>query len=131
MTQAFTRQLTVNLQGTIRFMLVVAAVIAVVAWLFGRSRSAVGLRREVSGLTGQVQDSRWHLAVRVVGAVVAVALVLVLLNMENPSVLWAILLAILAGLGAVVAVSPQRDAEPAAAVAHAEVPTADRVGVSS
>lgn len=130
-TQAFARQLTVGLQGTIRLILVVAAVIAVVAWLFGRSRSAVGLRREVSALTGQVLDSRWHLAVRVIGAVVAVALLLVLLNMENPSVLWAILLAILAGLGAVVAVSPQRDAEPAAAGVHAEVPNADRVGVSS
>ena len=44
-TQAFTRQLTVNLQDTIRFIVVVAAVISVAAWLFGRSRSAVGSAR--------------------------------------------------------------------------------------
>lgn len=111
-TQAFTRQLTVNLQDTIRFILVVGAVISVVAWLFGRSRSAVGLRGEVRGLVGHVQDSRWYLAVRAAGAIVAIVLVLVLLNLENPGVLLAVLLALLAGLAAVVAVSPHRTSEP-------------------
>ena len=107
-TQAFTRQLTVNLQDTVRFIVVVGAVISVAAWLFGRSKSAVGLRGEVHGLVGRVRDSRWHLAVRAIAAIVAIALVLVLLNLENPSVLWAVFLALLAGLAAVVAVSPQR-----------------------
>ena len=107
-TQAFTRQLTVNLQDTVRFIIVVAAVISVLAWLFGRSRSAVGLRGEVRSLVGQVRDSRWLLAIRAVAAIAAIALVIVLLNLENPGVLLAVLLALLAGLAAVVAVSPQR-----------------------
>ena len=44
-TQAFTRQLTIDLQSTIKSILIVGAVIAALAWLFGRSRSAVGIGR--------------------------------------------------------------------------------------
>ena len=107
-TEAFVKQITVNLSSTIKFILVLAAVIAVLAWLFGRSRSAVGLRREARGLAGQVRDSRWHLAIRVVAAVVALAAILVLFNLQNPGVLAAVALAALAGLAALIAVSPQR-----------------------
>ena len=106
-TQAFVRQLTVNLQTTIRLILISGAVIAVVAWLFGRSRSAVSLRSEVHSAMGSIRDSRWHIVIRAVGAVVALVLVLVLLSWENPGVLWAVVLALLAGLAAVVAISPQ------------------------
>lgn len=106
-TQAFVRQLTVNLQTTIRVILITGAVIAVVAWLFGRSRSAVSLRSEVRSATSNIRDSRWHIVIRVLGAVVALFLVLILLTWENPGVLWAVVLALLAGLAAVVAISPQ------------------------
>jgi len=111
-TQAFTRQLTVNLQDTIRFIIVVAAVISVSAWLFGRSRSAVGLRGEASALAGLVRDSSWYLILRAVAAIVAIVLVVVLLSLEDPGVLWAVVLALLAGLAAYIAVSPQRNREP-------------------
>lgn len=107
-TQAFVRQLTVNLQSTVRLIVICGAVISVVAWLFGRSKSAVSLRREVHALVDSVRDSRWHLAVRAAGAVVALVLVVVLLNWDNPGVLLAVVLAVLAGLAAVVAISPQR-----------------------
>lgn len=111
-TQAFTRQLTVNLQDTIKLVVVVAAVISVVAWLFGRSRSAVGLRGEASALAGQVRDSSWYLILRAAAAIVAIVLVVVLLNLENSGVLWAVVLALLAGLAAYIAVSPQRNPAP-------------------
>ena len=113
-TQAFTRQLTVNLQDTVRFIVVVGAVISVVAWLFGRSKSAVGLRGEVSALADRVRDSSWHLILRAGAAIVAIVLVVVLLSLENPGVLLAVLLALLAGLAAVVAVNPHRAAPTAA-----------------
>jgi len=106
-TQAFVRQLTVNLQSTIRLILISGAVIAVVAWLFGRSRSAVSLRSEVQSAMGSIRDSRWHIVIRALGAVVALILVLVLISWDNPGVLWAVVLALLAGLAAVVAISPQ------------------------
>jgi len=106
-TQAFVRQLTVNLQSTIRLILISGAVIAVVAWLFGRSRSAVSLRSEVQSAMGSIRDSRWHIVIRAVGAVVSLILVLVLISWDNPGVLWAVVLALLAGLAAVVAISPQ------------------------
>jgi hypothetical protein len=82
-------------------------VIAVVAWLFGRSRSAVSLRSEVQSAMGSIRDSRWHIVIRALGAVVALILVLVLISWDNPGVLWAVVLALLAGLAAVVAISPQ------------------------
>lgn len=109
-TQAFTRQLTVDLQSTIKFILIVGSVVAAVAWMFGRSRSAVGLRAEIGALVNRVQDSRWFLAIRIAGAVIALTLVLVLLNLETTSLWLALLLAVLAGLAAVVAVSPQHHA---------------------
>ena len=118
-TQAFINQVTVNLSSTIKLVLVLAAVVAVLAWMFGRSRSAVGLRREVRGVAGLVSDSRWHLAVRVVAAVVALAALLVLFNLQNPGVLSAVALAVLAGLAALIAVSPQRE------VPGADAPGAD------
>ena len=117
-TEAFTSQLTVNLNSTIKFILVVSAVVAVLAWMFGRSRSAVGLRREVRGLAGQVRDSRWHLAVRIVSAVIALAALLVLFNLQKPGVLSAVALAVLAGLAAVIAVSPQRQPPTESVEAH-------------
>lgn len=111
-TQAFTRQLTVNLQVTVRFILVVAAVVSVAAWLFGRSGSAVGLRGEALTLANQVRDSRWHLLVRAAAAIVAIGLVVVLLSLDNPGVLSAVLLVLFAGLAAIIAVSPQRKTPP-------------------
>lgn len=121
-TQAFVRQLTVNLQTTIRVILITGAVIAVVAWLFGRSRSAISLRSEVRSATSNIRDSRWHIVIRVLGAVVALFLVLILLTWENPGVLWAVVLALLAGLAAVVAISPQlgTDAPPDGAPSEPE-----------
>lgn len=113
-TEAFTRQLTVNLQGAIRTILILAAVVSLLAWLFGRSRSAVGLRTAVRGMSGRVQDSRWQLAVRIAAGVVALVLVLVLVS-ASLTFVWAVLVALLAGLAAVVAASSPRgpvSAEP-------------------
>ena len=56
----------------------------------------------------RVQDSRWFLAFRIAGAVVALTLVLVLLSLDTTSLWLALLLAVLAGLAAVVALSPRR-----------------------
>jgi hypothetical protein len=107
-TQAFTRQLTLDLQGTIKFILILGAVVAALTWMFGRSRSAVGLRGEIAVAMNRVQDSRWFLAFRIAGAVVALTLVLVLLSLDTTSLWLALLLAVLAGLAAVVALSPRR-----------------------
>ncbi|MET0866030.1 MAG: hypothetical protein ABWZ98_16990 [Nakamurella sp.] len=107
-TQAFTRQLTIDLQSTIKFILIVGAVVAALAWMFGRSRSAVGLRQEIGSAVNRVQDSRWFLAIRIAGAVLALALVLVLLSLDTTSLWLALLLTVLAGIAAVVAISPRR-----------------------
>jgi len=114
-TQAFTRQLTVDLQSTIKFILIVGSVVAALAWMFGRSRSAVGLRGEIAVAMDRVQDSRWFLAIRIAGAAVALTLVLVLLSLDTTSLWLALLLAVLAGLAAVVAVNPRRHPTSAAA----------------
>ncbi len=106
-TEAFTRQLTVNLQSTIRTIVIVAAVVSLLAWLFGRSRSAVGLRTALRGLSGRVQDSRWQLAVRIAAGVIALVLVLVLVS-ASLTFVWAFLVALLAGLAAVIAASSPR-----------------------
>jgi hypothetical protein len=127
-TQAFVRQLTIDLQSTIRFILVVSAVISVVTWLFGRSRSAVGLRSAVTGFSNQVENSKWQVVIRLGAGVVAVVLVLVLMSMDNPGLVTAVLLAVLAGLAALVAANPHRIA-PVPAGAHAEVPVDAKAGV--
>jgi len=106
-TEAFTRALTVNLQSTIRVIVIVAAVISLLAWMFGRSRSAVGLRTALRGLSGRVQDSRWQLAVRITAGVVALVLVLVLVS-ASLTFVWAVVVALLAGLAAVIAASSPR-----------------------
>jgi hypothetical protein len=126
-TEAFTRQLTVDLQDTVRLIVVVAAVICVVAWLFGRSRSAVGLRTSVRGLANRVQNSTWNIVVRVVAGLVALTLVLVLVSLDNPGIVLALVLALLAGLFAIVAASPQRTERPIGQ--HADVGADDKVGV--
>ncbi len=105
-TQAFARQLTVNLQGTIRFVLVLSAVISVLAWMFGRSRSAAAVRNGVRGLAARVQDSRWQWVVRIGAGVIAAVLVLVLISLDDPGLVAALVLAALAGLFALVAASP-------------------------
>jgi len=110
-TQAFTRQLTTDLQSTIKFILILGSVVAALAWMFGRSRSAVGLRGEIAVAMNRVQDSRWFVAIRIAGAVVALTLVLVLLSLDTTSLWLALLLAVLAGLAAVVAISPRRHPE--------------------
>ena len=106
-TQAFVRQLTVNLQSTIRVdpdhrcrdrggRLAVRPVAQ-------RRRPAVG------GALGDGQRAGFAVAHRRSGssaAVVALLLVLVLLTWENPGVLWAVVLALLAGLAAVVGDQP-------------------------
>ncbi|MEP6562466.1 MAG: hypothetical protein ABJD68_15495 [Nakamurella sp.] len=134
-TSAFTRQLTLDLQATIKFILIVGAVVAALTWMFGRSSSAVGLRHEVGGAVNRVQDSRWFLAIRVAGAVLALALVLVLLSLDMTSLWLALLLAVLAGLFAVVAISPRRHPDPGALPEPGALPddgaAADRVVVSS
>jgi len=114
-TQAFTRQLTTNLQDTMRLVAVIGAVIAVLAWLFGRSRSATTVRRAVLGFSGGVQDARWQWAVRIGAGVVAVALAVVLLTLDNPRLVWALLLAGGAGLAALIAFGPRRSAVETAA----------------
>jgi len=105
-TQAFTQQLLVGMRDEIRALALVAAVVAVAAWLFGRSRSARALRRQTRETAGLVRDARWYLWVRLGSGVVAVALVLWLLTMDDPRIIWAVLLVLLAGLFAVIAVSP-------------------------
>src|SRR6478609_262876 len=103
-TEAFTRQLTVNLQSTVRTIVIVAAVVSLLAWLFGRSRSAVGLRTALRRMSGRVQDSRWQLAARIAAGVIALILVIVLVS-ASLSFVWAVLVALLAGVAAVVAAS--------------------------
>ncbi len=125
-TQAFTRQLTVNLQDTMRLVAVIGAVIAVLAWLFGRSRSATAVRQTVRGFFGGVQDTRWQWAVRIVAGVVAVVLAVILLTMNDPKLIWALLLSIGAGLAALIAFGPRR--APVAPVAPSARPTVDAPG---
>ncbi len=105
-TQAFVQQLTGGLRDDIRTLMPIAAVVAAAAWLFGRSRSARVLRRQARETAGLVRDARWYLWVRVGAGVVAIALVIWLLAMDEPRVLWAVVLVLLAGLAAVIAVSP-------------------------
>lgn len=128
-TQAFTRQLTVDLQDTIRLIVVLAAVVCVVAWMFGRSRSAVGLRSAVRALSDRVQNSTWNIVVRVAAGLIALTLILVLVSMDNPGIVLALVLAVVAGLFAIVAASPQRVA-PVASGAHSEVVRDDKVVTS-
>jgi hypothetical protein len=59
-----------------------------------------------------VRDPRWQLAVRAGAGAAAVALIIWLLSMDEPRVLWAVLLVLLAGLAAFVALRP---GEPATA----------------
>lgn len=122
-TQAFTQQLLVGMRDEIRALAFVAAVIAVVAWLFGRSRSAHALRRQARETAGLVQDARWYLWVRVGSGVIAAALVIWLLSMDDPRLLTAVLLVLLAGLFVVVAASPgaggPEDDDPAGSVGGA------------
>ncbi len=120
-TEAFVQQLLGGLRDDIRALVGVAAVVAAASWLFGRSRSARGLRRQARELAGLVRDARWYLWIRVGAGVVAAALLIVLLSLDNPGVLWSVLLVLVAGLAVVVAVSPGasdpvdgRDAQPPA-----------------
>ena len=129
-TQAFTRQLTVDLQNTIRFIVVFSAIICVVAWMFGRSRSAVGLRSGVRGLADRVQNSTWNIVVRVAAGLIAVTSILVLVSLDNPGIVLALVLAVVAGLFAIVAASPQRVAPPVASGAHSEMVGEDKVVTS-
>lgn len=105
-TEAFAGQLLGGLRDDIRALIGVAAVVAAVSWLFGRSRSATSLRRQARQAAGLVRDPRWYLAVRVGAGAVAVTLIIWLLSMDEPRVLWAVLLVLLAGLAAVIAVRP-------------------------
>ena len=119
-TQAFTRQLTVNLQNTIRLVAVVSVVIAVLAWMFGRSRSASAVRSAVRRFTGGVQDERWQWVVRISAGVVAVVLAVVLVSLDDPRLVWALLLAAAAGVCALIAFAPRRhlDTPPTADQPH-------------
>ncbi len=131
-TEAFVQQLLGGLRDDIRALVGVAAVVAAASWLFGRSRSARGLRRQARELAGLVRDARWYLWIRVGAGVVAAVLLIVLLSLDNPGVLWSVLLVLVAGLAVVVAVSPGasdladgRDARPPAdTVELAPVPSA-------
>jgi hypothetical protein len=103
----------VNLQSTIRTIVIVAAVVSLLAWLFGRSRSAVGLRTALRGMSGRVQDARWQLAVRITAGVIALILAIVLVS-ASLTFVWAVVVALLAGLAAVVAAFSPRGPVPAA-----------------
>ena len=105
-TQAFTQQLLVGMRDEIRALALVAAIVAVAAWLFGRSRSARALRRQTRETAGLVRDARWYLWVRLGSGVVAAGLVIWLLSMDDPRLLTAVLLVLAAGLFVVVAASP-------------------------
>lgn len=105
-TEAFVASLLAGLRDQVRALIGLAAVIAAVSWLFGRSRSATSLRRQAGQAAGLVRDPRWQLAVRVGAGVVAVALIIWLLSMDEPRVLWAVLLVLVAGLAAVIALRP-------------------------
>jgi hypothetical protein len=127
-TEAFTRQLTINLQSTVRTIVIVAAVVSLLAWLFGRSRSAVGLRTALRRMSGRVQDTRWQLAARIAAGVIALVLVIVLVS-ASLSFVWAVLVALLAGLAAVIAgSSPKGPAPTAPAVVDEVDATPVRVG---
>ncbi len=106
-TEAFTRQMLVGMRDEIRALIGVAAVVAAVSWLFGRSRSATALRRETRQVAAMVRDPRWYLWVRIGGGVVAVTLLIVLLTMDDPGVLWAVVLVLLIGLAVLIAVAPR------------------------
>jgi len=105
-TQAFTQQLLIGMRDEIRALAFVAAVIAVAAWLFGRSRSARALRRQTRETAGLVRDARWYLWIRLGSGVVAAGLVIWLLSMDDPRLLTAVLLVLIAGLFVVIAASP-------------------------
>ena len=94
------------MRDEIRALAFVAAVIAVAAWLFGRSRSARALRRQTRETAGLVRDARWYLLVRLGSGVVAAGLVIWLLSMDDPRLLTAVLLVLIAGLFVVIAASP-------------------------
>ncbi|ACV80348.1 hypothetical protein [Nakamurella multipartita] len=111
-TEAFVASLLAGLRDQVRALIGLAAVIAAVSWLFGRSRSATSLRRQAGQAAGLVRDPRWQLAVRAGAGAAAVALIIWLLSMDEPRVLWAVLLVLLAGLAAFVALRP---GEPATA----------------
>lgn len=105
-TQAFTQQLLVGMRDEIRALALVAAIVAVAAWLFGRSRSARALRRQSRETAGLVRDARWYLWVRLGSGVVAAGLVIWLLSMDDPRLLTAVLLVLIAGIFVVIAASP-------------------------
>jgi len=126
-TQAFTRELTVNLRSTIRIIVIVAAVVSLLAWMFGRSRSAVGLRNAVGGLAGRVEDSRWQVAVRIAAGLVALVLVIVLVT-AGLTFIWAVLVALLAGLAAVIAAKPARARPPVPTETGGDIDARDEVG---
>lgn len=134
-TQAFTQQLLVGMRDEIRALSLVAAVVAVGAWLFGRSRSARALRRQTRETVGLVRDARWYLGVRIASGVIAIALVIALLDLDDPKILWAVLLVVLAGLFAVIAVSPWAggaadDEDDDAGRPTAPLPVAEPVGAA-
>lgn len=123
-TDAFVQQLLNGLRTDIRGIVGVAAVVAAASWLFGRSRSATGLRLQARRAAALVRDPRWYLWVRVGAGVVAVTLLIVLLSLDNPGVLWAVLLVLLIGLAVVIAVSPR-----AGEVTEVDAPTTPSVSV--
>ena len=125
-TKAFFGQLTVNLQNTIRVVLISAIVVAVVAFLFGPSSGATSLRAGVRGLAYRVQNSHARLAVQIVAGVIAVVLVVILVTLDDPGVLLALILAVLASLAGVIAASAFRRAPTAAVTDPVEAPAADR-----
>jgi hypothetical protein len=122
-TEAFVRQLTVNLRNTIRLVAIVALVAAAVAWLFGGSRSATSVRTAVRTLRARVDGSSWGVVVRIAAALVAVVLVLILFTLDDPGVVLAVVLVFGAGLAAIVAAArPLAPAPPMQAPAQAQPP---------
>lgn len=105
-TQAFTQQLLVGMRDEIRALALVAAVVAVAAWLFGRSRSARALRRQTRETAGLVRDARWYMWVRLGSGVAAAGLIIWLMSMDDPRLLTAVLLVLIAGIFVVIAASP-------------------------
>jgi hypothetical protein len=105
-TAAFFRQITVNLRDAIRLIAIIALVIAAIAWLFGGSRSATAVRVGVRSLRARVDSSPLGIVVRVAAGVAAVVLVLILLAIDDPGLIVAVVLVVAAGLATFAAAAP-------------------------
>lgn len=107
-TTAIVRQVLTDLRTAMRVVLVVALAVALLAWIFGSSRSAVALRGWTARLGGGAGDGR-ATALRVAAAVVAAGAGIVLVTLDDPSGGAVVALLVVAVVGAAAAaVNPTR-----------------------